>query len=356
MAWQDRPYYRDRSSGAGNPLMWLLTGSLPLGTWLGIRVRMDITLILYVVLTIAFSESRDGVGLKTACISMAMLWVSILLHEFGHCFAARWVGGEAHEILMWPLGGLAAVEPPHRAWPHFIVAAAGPAVNLVICIITASAVAILTHSIGSIPWFPLGRQFRSVVPYDWSPAAYYLWWMFLVNYALLAFNMVLVFYPFDAGRMIQSLMWLKVGYYRSMMLATVVGMVGAVVAALFGIFFYFMLVLIALFGFITCYQQRQILRETGPEEWSDETDYSASLYMNDDDRPKRRKLSRRAIRKARKIAEQDAAERRHIDAILAKVSAHGMNSLTWREKRALHKATEHQRKREMETRHSSNSV
>ena len=38
-------------------------------------------------------------------------------------------------------------------------------------------------------------------------------------------------------------------------------------------------------------------------------------------------------------------ERERIDRILAKVSAHGMHSLTWFERRALKKATEHQRQR-----------
>ncbi len=37
-----------------------------------------------------------------------LLFVSVLLHEFGHCFAARWVDGDATEIMIWPLGGLAS--------------------------------------------------------------------------------------------------------------------------------------------------------------------------------------------------------------------------------------------------------
>jgi hypothetical protein len=45
---------------------------------------------------------------------------------------------------------------------------------------------------------------------------------------------------------------------------------------------------------------------------------------------------------------QETAERDRIDAILAKVSAQGMHSLTWGEKRALRKATERQRKRDLE--------
>jgi hypothetical protein len=44
---------------------------------------------------------------------------------------------------------------------------------------------------------------------------------------------------------------------------------------------------------------------------------------------------------------QAETEQAKIDAILAKVSAQGMNSLNWFEKRALRKATERQRMAEL---------
>ena len=113
-----------------------------------------------------------------------------------------------------------------------------------------------------------------------------------------------------------------------------------------------LLVLIAVFGFYQCYQQRQLLQEMGPEEFADSIDYSAAYEINPTTTHKR-KLSRwsirRAAKRAQKIATEERREREHIDAILAKVSAHGMHSLTWLEKRALKKATQHQRQRDLET-------
>ena len=44
----------------------------------------------------------------------------VLLHEFGHCAGARAVDGDAHQILMWPLGGLAAIEVPHTPRANFM--------------------------------------------------------------------------------------------------------------------------------------------------------------------------------------------------------------------------------------------
>src|SRR5207248_3089000 len=58
--------------------------------------------------------------------------------EFGHCFAGRWVDGEASDILQWPLVGLAYVEVPHTPRAHFVTAAGGPLVNLGLCAISAN--------------------------------------------------------------------------------------------------------------------------------------------------------------------------------------------------------------------------
>src|SRR6478735_4977230 len=101
MAFQDRPYYRDRSGSTGNPLMWLLTGSVPLFTAFGIRVRMHASLLLLIVLVLLFGLGQ-GFTWQDRLESMGILFGVILLHEFGHCFAARRVGGEANDILMWP--------------------------------------------------------------------------------------------------------------------------------------------------------------------------------------------------------------------------------------------------------------
>src|SRR5205807_2412377 len=133
MAYQDRPYYRDSSRGATNPLMWLWNGSVPLFTVFGIRVRAHAGLIALAVIVLLFGYG--GVGTVLARIqSMAVLFSVILLHEFGHCFAARSVGGNAEEILMTPLGGLAMAYAPRRPWGQFITVAGGPAVNVIICL------------------------------------------------------------------------------------------------------------------------------------------------------------------------------------------------------------------------------
>jgi hypothetical protein len=149
----------------------------------------------------------------------------------------------------------------------------------------------------------------------------------------------------DGGRMLQEVLWPIFGYYKSMMFACVTGMIGGVIMAAVGLATRSLfLTFIAISGFITCLQMRRQLQAMGPEEFTDSTDYSAAYepYV----KPKRR--SRWAAKRAMKLARAERDERQRIDEILAKVSAQGMQSLTWLERRALRKATEHQRKRDHE--------
>ena len=114
-----------------------------------------------------------------------------------------------------------------------------------------------------------------------------------------------------------------------------------------------LLVFIGLSCFINCLQYRQMMRAEGPWGFQEEdsADYSASLYGSATATHTRRqsRFSRGSAARAKKRAREEQAEQAKIDHILAKVSAHGMHSLTWGEKRALHKATERQRKRDLET-------
>ena len=118
--------------------------SLPLGRWFGISVRVH-ALFWVFSLAMILRAVKPGEGqssyLAEALIVQGLLFVSVLLHEFGHCFGARYVDGEAHEVLMWPLGGLAFVDIPNTARAHFITVICGPAVNLMRAFKCASAVA-----------------------------------------------------------------------------------------------------------------------------------------------------------------------------------------------------------------------
>lgn len=127
------------------PLNW----SMPLpGTILGVGVRVHILfpcIALGVILWVATShEFATGQHLwANAAAVMAILFISVLLHEFGHLIAARRVGGDAMELLIWPLGGLVEPDLPQSPGAHFWTAIYGPAVNFGLALCAGTALVIL---------------------------------------------------------------------------------------------------------------------------------------------------------------------------------------------------------------------
>ena len=63
------------------------------------------------------------------CLSLFLI---VLMHEFGHQLACRSVGGKTHDIVLWPLGGVAYVSPPQRPGAQLWSIAAGPLVNVIL--------------------------------------------------------------------------------------------------------------------------------------------------------------------------------------------------------------------------------
>lgn len=347
MGFQDRSYYRDRPSGGGlgGALTWITTGSVPLFTVFGIRVRAHASLIIIIGLVLLFGLGQ-GSNVQMRVQSMSILFLVILLHEFGHCFAARWTGGNANDILMTPLGGLAMAYARRKPWPQFVTVAGGPLVNVIICLICGAG---LFFTIGVWPLGPwqFGRFDEMLTP-GWFQVSSYLFWFYSVSYFLLLFNLLPIF-PLDGGQLLQSILWKPMGYYKSMLLAVNIGIGGAVLMMMIGVATFgalmggFLLIMIGLMCLMTCLNMRRTLLAEGQWGFSEEdaVDYGASLY----NQPKRKAgiASKWNSRRHQKRQAAERAEQQSIDAILAKVSAKGMHSLSWWEKRTLKKATERQR-------------
>src|SRR5438477_9305595 len=81
----------------------------------------------------------------------------VLVHEFGHALACRQVGGIADRIVLWPLGGIAFVNPPPRAGAYLWSIAAGPLVNVALIPIIGLASGIVSQD--QISGAPAMRRF-----------------------------------------------------------------------------------------------------------------------------------------------------------------------------------------------------
>src|SRR3977135_592515 len=79
-----------------------------------------------------------------------VLFLIVMLHEYGHALACRQVGGRANQIVLWPLGGVAYVDPPPRPGATLWSIAAGPLVNVAL----VPVLWILAHSSRSLLTMP----------------------------------------------------------------------------------------------------------------------------------------------------------------------------------------------------------
>ncbi|MEW6249455.1 MAG: site-2 protease family protein [Planctomycetota bacterium] len=330
----------------------------------GINISVHIIFVIYAL----FQLLQDGRGgLADNARWLGMLFGIILLHELGHCLGARAVGGRAEDILLWPLGGLAYAHAPMRPWPQFVTVAAGPAVNVVFCVL--SALAILAASGGALlpgvnPLRP-GFHYMGMLTTEPPPWFGYVVIFYRVNLWLLAFNLLPI-YPLDGGQIFQTILWPFLGLRRAMVLACQVGLAGAVVLGIWalrdsggGILFF-----IAIFGAITCWQQLQAARHGALVEDSPYYTYAASH----DPRPWWRRIlhiGRHRPRRSQRgesiaptpnpnpggweaLQAEKARSEAELDRILKKVSEQGIHSLSYVERQRLEQITRDRRRQERE--------
>jgi Zn-dependent protease len=194
-------------------------GSFRLFKLFGIEVFLHWSWFLVVLYAI---EVRKGMYSSVVwnVFECLTLFAIVLIHEFGHALACRSVGGQANQIVLWPFGGVAYVSPPQRPGAQLWSIAAGPLVNVVLFPIF-SVIFLLARSAG---WQESIPNIYTYVEIVW-----------LINLVLLIFNMLPI-YPLDGGQILRSLLWFLLGRAQSLMVATVVGFIGAAGLIFFAIF------------------------------------------------------------------------------------------------------------------------
>jgi Zn-dependent protease len=120
--------------------------------------------------------------------------------------------------MLWPLGGVAYVDPPHRPGAVLWAIFAGPLVNIILFPVLRFAAFYVEHM---APGTSLAAYVNSV---------------YVINLVLLIFNMLPI-YPLDGGQILHSLLWFVLGYAQALRIVSVLGFVGA--AAIIGLAVHF---------------------------------------------------------------------------------------------------------------------
>jgi Zn-dependent protease len=165
------------------------------------------------------SRSRSYGSFVWNVAEYVSLFGIVLLHEFGHSFACRQVGGQADRIVLWPLGGIAFVDPPQRPGATLWSIAAGPLVNVALAPLLIGGVVALRLS-GLATTMPDLTALVTTIA--------------IINATVLVFNLLPV-YPLDGGQILRSLLWFVMGRATSLTVATVVGFIGVAGLAFFAL-------------------------------------------------------------------------------------------------------------------------
>jgi Zn-dependent protease len=339
MAREDRRSYRDPIRPPRG--YWsVLNGTVPLVPVYGIRVELHSSFLLTAIVLL-FAGPGRGFQWQARVECVAALFVATLWHELGHLKGRRWSGDAGgDQIVLTPIGGLPAVSSRWRL-PSIVALLGGPAASLLLCLACAAALWLLHRAIN--PFHLLRPAFT-----HWSDPAFHLTWLYDVSLLLLLVNLLPI-YPLDCGQVVHVLLARRNGYEGSVRIVCAMGMIGSIALAVAAIAVQnWLLLLIAIdCCFFVIYLLVRWSRETaGAVELSEGLDdpYSPNLLIGEAfHKPSRRRLSRWAIRRLRRLARQEELDQLHVDAILAKVSKLGLASLNWTERKRLRRATERQR-------------
>jgi Zn-dependent protease len=218
--------------------------SFHIGTFAGIPVKIHWTFGFTVILImyIGFQDQLSLHGYFWLAMTVISLFTCVVLHEYGHALTARKYGIKTTDILLTPIGGIARLRGmPQKPIQEFLIAIAGPLVNVALMLIS-----------GLYLYFAIDQTSSElledlIIIDSFSELVVYL---FFLNFMLFAFNLVPAF-PMDGGRILRSLLSLKMERIKATRIASITGRVIAVVFVIIAIVYrQFSLGFIGVFVFI----------------------------------------------------------------------------------------------------------
>ncbi|HEX2972983.1 MAG TPA: site-2 protease family protein [Tepidisphaeraceae bacterium] len=225
-------------------------------TLLGIPVLLDITFLLFLPLLAWLIAAQIGqfaavIGLPidTAALQHSGIryllglviatafFVSVVIHELGHSIIARLYNIPVKSITLWLLGGMAQFEQiPRQRGAEAVIAIAGP---------------ITSFLLAGLFW-----ALYSLTPATWPASALTLAYIAEVNLVLAIFNLLPAM-PLDGGRVLRSLLALRLPFLRATQVAASISKGLAILLGFVGLLVNPWLILIAFFVYIAVNAEMQ---------------------------------------------------------------------------------------------------
>jgi Zn-dependent protease/CBS domain-containing protein len=223
-----------------------MSWSVNIGRVAGTVIRIHLTFLLFLAWIFAASYAQSGSASAWDSVTfMLLLFLCVLLHEFGHIFTARAFGVTTPYVTLLPIGGVAQLDRiPEEPRQEFLIAIAGPLVNVVITLaLVLFADAQLSQSAASA----IDNTQISMV--DRLAA---------VNLFLALFNMIPAF-PMDGGRVLRAALASRLGYVRATEIAAAIGQFVAFALGFIGLMYNPILIFIAIFVYLAASSEAHIV-------------------------------------------------------------------------------------------------
>ncbi|MEN3943220.1 site-2 protease family protein [Prosthecobacter sp. SYSU 5D2] len=208
-----------------------------------VRIHLTFFILLALVAMQGMSGGQGAAGAIDAILFVSAAFLCVLLHEFGHVFAARGYGIRTPDITLLPIGGVARLERmPRKPTHELVVAVCGPLVNVAIAGMIA---VVLGINVGFNP------------DYRFEQAGHFWEKLMIWNLIMVAFNMIPAF-PMDGGRVLRALLAMVADYGKATRWAATIGQGIALSVAMWMLFsgtFHPVLLLIAFFIFMAAGQE-----------------------------------------------------------------------------------------------------
>jgi stage IV sporulation protein FB len=213
-----------------------MSWSLNIGNVAGTVVRIHLTFLLFLAWIFAASYASSGADAAwNTLLFILLLFLCVLLHEFGHIFTARAFGVTTPYVTLLPIGGVAQLDRiPEEPRQEFLIAIAGPLVNVAIAaILILFAGADLQSNATAIDNAHISMVDRLAA----------------VNLFIALFNMIPAF-PMDGGRVLRAALASRLGYVRATEIAASIGQFVAFALGFIGLMYSPILIFIAIFVYL----------------------------------------------------------------------------------------------------------
>ncbi len=241
-----------------------------------IKVHWSFSLLLVFVTYIAVTNHIPSHDLVWFYSYVLLLFVFVIMHEYGHALTARRYGIQTRDIIISPIGGIARLERlPENPKHELVVALAGPAVNVLLVIFF-----LIVQLVSAASILPMSEEL------NFGSFSDFIGYLLIINIVLVVFNMIPAF-PMDGGRVLRSLLTMMIGNRLKATRWAV--WIGQTIAGFFlfaGIFWdQYMLIFIALFVFITAraeYRQMKLLDRMNNSKVMDVMRHQFTLLRQDE--------------------------------------------------------------------------